>query len=235
MALILDIIAVVIVAITVYLGYRRGFLRSLIQFIGCVAAFIIALTFSKPIATFTFDSFLANGIQTKLSETVGSVSEIPTSFEQMETLLEDLPGPIVSVLENNVNLQESLENLSTSVADTTESFVQVLMDTIIRPVAVSLIQFIVFILLFIILLFVVRLIARLIKPITKLPLLHQADGALGAVLGLIKGAIFVLALVSVLQVVAATAQGGWITQATLEETVVVKWIAGMNPITKTMG
>ncbi len=235
MALILDIAAVVIVAVTVYFGYRRGFLRSLIQFIGCVAAFIVALTFSKPIATFTFDSFLAGGIETKLTETVGSVAEIPTSFEQMETLFEDLPGPIVSVLENNVNLQESLENLSTSVAGTTESFVQALMDTIIRPVAVSLIQFIVFILLFIILLFVVRLIARLIKPITKLPLLHQVDGALGAVLGLIKGAIFLLALVSVLQLLVATTQDGWITQATMEETVVVKWIAEINPITKTMG
>lgn len=235
MAYILDIIVILILVLTIVLGYHRGFLRSLIQLVGCIAAFVLAFILSTPVSEFVYDSFLANGIETQLTEVFAGVTEVPAA-DQLNTLLQDLPAPIVSIVENNTQLQETLEEISGTVASSTEALVETVISNIVRPVAVSLIQFIVFILLFIILLFVSKLLAKLIKPVTKLPLIRQADGALGAALGLVKGALFVLALVTVIQFMVATGpNSGLVTQNTVDNSVLVSWITEVNPITNTLG
>ncbi len=233
--IILDIIVILILVLTIVLGYRRGFLRSLIQLIGCIAAFVLAFTLSTPIAEFTFDGFLAEGVKTQLTEALSGITEVPPA-DQLHTLLQELPSPIVSVLENNTQLQETLQELSGTIETSTASLVETLMAQVIRPITVSLIQFIVFILLFVVLLFVAKLLAKLIKPVAKLPLIRQADGALGAALGLIKGAVLVLALVTVIQLIAATgSQDGFITQDMVDNSTLVSWIAEINPITNALG
>ena len=230
MTYILDGIVLLIVVLTVVMGYRRGFLRSLVQFVGCIAAFVLAFTLSAPISNFVFDNFLANGLQKTLSETV-----VNNAGSAPAELLEGLPQPILSFLGNNAQMQTALDNLEGSVITTAESMVDTLMSVVVRPIMVWIIQFVAFILLFIVLSFVAKLLAKVIKPITKLPLLHQADGALGAVLGLIKGAVFAVAFVSVVQLIAATATpDALITQSMIDNSIAVRWIAEINPIAEFM-
>lgn len=231
MKYILDGIAILILVITIIVGYRRGFLKSLVQFIGCVAAFILAFSLSAPAANFTFDTFLAEGLENTLTEAlVTNADAAPTE------LLQSLPEPILAVLENSTQLQATLENLGDAAASTAETAVETLMTSVIRPVAVSLIQFVAFILLFVILMFVARLLAKVIKPITKLPLLRQVDGALGAVLGLIKGVLFTIAFVSVVQLIAATGSpDSLVTQEMVESSILVSWIAEINPLVGVIG
>ncbi len=226
MTYILDGIVLLIVVLTVVLGYRRGFLKSLIQFVGCIAAFVLAFTLSAPVSNFVFDNFVANGLEKTLSETVvNNVDSAPAE------LLEGLPQPILAFLGNNAQLQTALDNLEGSAITTAESMVDTLMSVVVRPVMVWIIQFVAFILLFIVLSFVAKVLAKLVRPITKLPLLHQADGGLGAVLGLIKGAVFAIAFVSVVQLIAATASSdALITQDMINNSILVRWIAEINPI-----
>ncbi len=230
MAWIFDLIAVAVLAIAVFLGYRNGFLRALLQLVGWVAAFIVALALGKPAAEVTFDTFIAEGVQTQLAETLSDVTELPDGGE-IGDWFEGLPAPIVSVLQNNTQLQEKLVSLNTGVEATTDNLVDAVMSTVIRPVGVALLQFVFFIVLFLVLLFVVRLLSRLIKPVVKLPLIRQVDGTLGAVLGLFKGLILLFALITVAEIIVAT--GGDtapISQTTLDDTLLVRWIAGINPI-----
>lgn len=68
MAYILDGAAILVVLLAVFIGYHRGFVRSLIQLVGLIAAAIIAAALSTGIAALVFDSFISDG----LTETISS-------------------------------------------------------------------------------------------------------------------------------------------------------------------
>lgn len=229
MSLVLNIILVAIMALTVFLGYRRGFVRTMIQLVGWVAALIVALTLSTPAATFAFDNFFAKGLETQLTETFNGIAGEPSAM--LEQMVEKLPAPIASALENNPHVLETLENLDESTANTAQSLASSVVDTVIRPLAVSLLQFLIFLVLFLLLLVVVRLLEKLVKPICKLPLIRQADGILGAVLGALKGAVFVLLLTALLQwLVTMGVFSNWVSTDTLEDAAIVNWVLQFNPL-----
>ncbi len=228
MAYIWDIVVIVILGLTVFFGYRRGFLQTVVQLVGCVAAFVIALSISSPAANAVFDSFIAEGVETRLTESLNNVADVPME-EKLDAAIAELPKPIGSMLQNNTQLQATIDELSANVSSSVEALVKSVVQSVIRPIVVALLQFIIFILAFLILLFVAKLLAKLIKPVSKLPLIRQVDGTLGAVLGALKGAVFVCVLVSVLQLIAATGSGkGPITQEILDNTIVVQYVADIN-------
>lgn len=235
MSYVVDIIAALILIIAVILGYKQGFIQSLLRLVGCVAAFVLAFSFSAPAANHVYDSWIAPSMETKLLETIGESAKASAS-EQLSALLESLPAPIATALENSPKLQETVEQLSSTGASTGEMLVESLMDAIVRPIVSALLQFVIFILLFLVLLFVARLLVKLVKPITKLPLIRQADGLLGAALGAVKGAVFLLAFVTVIQLIAATASpDALITSEAVSNSLLVKWIADINPLVNMFG
>lgn len=234
MSVVLDLLVLLILIVTVVCGYRRGFIQTMLQLVVWVASFALALFLSSPIATAAFDGLFAEGIEIKLSESLQNMPSLAPA-EQVEALLEELPDPITSVLENNDDLKtmlNELEKLQENSTATANSVAHSLVSNVVRPVAVMLLRFVVFLILFIVLLFLLRLVKNLIKPVSKLPIIHTVDGILGAVLGAAKGLIYVLAVVSMIQICAAlAAPDAAFSQKTVEDTVIVSWIADINPIT----
>ena len=230
MSYILDAVIVIVLGLTIFFGYRRGFLQTVVQLVGCVAAFVIALSISSPAAAFVFDSYIAGGIETQLTQTLDSVADVPVE-EKLDAAIAELPIPVAAILQNNTQLQTTIDELSENVSASVEALVESVVQTVIKPIVVALLQFVIFILAFLILMFVAKLLAKLIKPVSKLPLVRQVDGTLGALLGALKGALFVCVLIAVLQLVAATGGGkGPITQTALDNTWIVKYIADINPL-----
>lgn len=230
MPYILDAIVLLLVGLAVFFGYRHGFLKSVVQIAGVIAAFVLALTCSSPLASWTFDGFMSEGIEAQLNEALVGVTEVP-SAENLGEMLTGLPAPVVSLLENSTQLQSALDNLDDSVAATTATLVDTLLTNIIRPIVVSLLQFVFFIVLFVVLSLVARLLAKLIKPVTKLPLIRQIDGTLGAVLGAVKGILFVLIFTAFIQLIAATGtESSLLSLDVLDSTVLTRWVLSINPI-----
>ncbi len=234
MAYILDGIILLLMALTVFFGYRHGFLKSVVQIVGFIAAFVLALTFSSPLASWTFDGLMAEGIETQLNESLVGVTEVP-SAEKLGELLTGLPTSVISVLENSTQLQSALDSLDNSVAATTATLANTLLTRIIRPIVVSLLQFVFFIILFVLFSLVARLLTKLIKPVTKLPLIRQIDGTLGAVLGAIKGVLLVLIFTAFVQLIAATGtENSMLSLDSLDKTFLTRWVLSVNPILSTI-
>ncbi|MBQ3258987.1 MAG: CvpA family protein [Clostridia bacterium] len=231
MPYILDAIVVVIVAVAAIVGYRRGFIRTIIQLAGCIIAFILALSLSATVSTVVYDGLLRDGLHEKIettwSETVVE-GAAQTLTEQTQAVFDTLPTFVQTALDTETitqGIQDSVGNdhTGTAVAD-------YLVDDLIRPVMVAVIRFVAFLLLFAILMIVIRLLEKLLKPITKLPLVRQTDGLLGTVVGLAKGAVFALVAVTIMQLIAAGTTTGPFTQKNLDNSVVAGWIAQINPL-----
>ena len=196
-----------------------------------VVSFVLALFLSSPIAGAVFDGLIAEGIKSSLSESLQG-SELLSPAEKVETLLDGLPAPISSILENNEGLRDALEEMDEDSAVTADSVAHSVVNKVVRPVTVVLLRFVVFFILFIGLLFVLRFVKKLLKPVSHLPIIRKVDGILGALLGVFKGIIFVLAVVSVIRIVAAlSSPDALISQKTVDDTWLVSWISDINPIT----
>ena len=192
---------------------------------------MLALFLSSPIAGAVFDGLIAEGVESSLSESLQG-SELLSPAEKVETLLDGLPAPISSILENNEGLRDALEEMDEDSAVTADSVAHSVVNKVVRPVTVVLLRFVVFFILFIGLLFVLRFVKKLLKPVSHLPIIRKVDGTLGALLGVFKGIIFVLAVVSVIRIVAAlSSPDALISQKTVDDTWLVSWISDINPIT----
>ncbi len=220
-AYILDGILILIVALSIFIGYKRGFIRSIVQLVGMLAAVVVAFSLSGMIAGWVYDDFLNEPIQESVVEFLQR-DETPES-DEIEEVLSVIPSFLRNALNADRIAEDTMVVITEKVNETAESTAKIVAENVIRPVVTTLMRILIFIVLTIILLLLVKLLMQIIKPITKLPVLRQADGTLGAVVGAVKGLLFVLIAVAVMQLMASS--DTLITQADVDNTVITSWIA----------
>ena len=178
MGLLLDIVFVGIVALCAVMAAKKGFVRTLIELIGYIVAIAVAISFSGVIANFVFDKFIEPA----------SVTSIANIIEDKGTqALENVPVFIKSIAEKaGVNFSELENSVGTTATQTAGEIV----NTALKPIAVSIVKSIAIIILSVLLLVIVRFFARIVNSLFKGALLGSANKLLGAILGAAKGVIF---------------------------------------------
>lgn len=192
-SLAIDAVLVVIVLACTVWGLKKGFVKSLLGFIGYVVALLAAIGISNWLAAFVYDGFLREVFIQKISSvlTDGAAS---TAAEQAEKLLEALPGFVANALGNQGLTAESLEGtLTGSVA-----VIAPQVADMISPVVINLMRIIFTVVLFSALLFLVRVLVKAVGSVFRLPVLRQMDSLLGGAFGLLSGFVFVLLLTAIL-------------------------------------
>lgn len=236
MAYILDIAVILIFALAIFIGYKRGFMKTILRLVGVVLALVIASSVSKPAAGWIYDQFLASSIQKQIVAHVPS-TDTATLESGLQAAMDQMPSSVINALQNfNVgSAEEIVHSLEGQLTGSVETVAATISDKVIRPVAVVLLMLVCFFVLFIVLLIVFLILASLLSKVFKLPGLRQMDGALGAVLGGIEGVLWVLIAVTVIQLVAtSTSSGSFISSADLQNSLLVSKLASINPITSMM-
>ena len=236
MAYILDVAVILIILLAIFIGYKRGFVKSVIKLVGCVLAVIVAGLLSPLIAGGIFDTFASKQLQESMAAEMTS-ADASSALEGIRGMLEGLPGPVVNALEASGlgTPEQMLDTVQDSLEGGVDAVSQAVVVKVIRPVAVALLGALLFFILFILLIILVAFLARLIDKVFKLPLLKQMNGALGAVMGALEGAVIVLVAVTVVQLMAAsTKQDSWISPQDIQDSFLVSRIAGINPLTDTL-
>lgn len=164
MGIVLDIIFIIVLLIFVFLGLRRGFVRSLVEFVGSIAALLLTVLFSNLAADF-----------------------------------------ICGILEKS----RELEPLQMVGIKALSSFI-----------------------LYTLLLGVVRIIARTLDTVAHLPLIHQVNALLGAVLGALKGVVLILLLCAVLELARPYLNQSNlpVKEKDLQDSVVFSFVIQRNPL-----
>ena len=236
MAYILDVAVILIVLLAVFIGYRRGFVKSVIKLVGCVLAVIIAGLLSPMVAGGIYDTFASD----KLQETIAAemtAADAQSALAGIRGVLDDLPKPVVNALESCGlgTPEEMLDNIKGSLDGGVDAVAEAVAVKVIRPVAVALLSALCFFILFILLIILVAVLANLINKVFKLPLLKQMNGALGAVMGALEGVVIVLVAVTVVQLMAASSrQDSWISPQDIQDSFIVSRVAKVNPLTDTL-
>ncbi len=234
MAYILDLIVLAVVAVTVFIGYRRGFIRTIIQLLGCVVAFALALSLSATVSNYVYDDLMRDGLHEKI-ETAWNDTIVEgaanTITEQVDSMLETLPPFLTATLDTETLVDGIMGSAN---VNTGASVADYLVDDMLRPVIVAVLRFVSFLVLYLVLMLVIRLLEKLVTPLIKLPLIRQTDGTLGAVIGLLKGVVFAMVAVTIMQLIAASATSGPFTQENLDNSLLAGWLSEINPLSSVL-
>lgn len=183
MGIIIDLVIVLLILISTYLGYKKGLVSLAVSFIAFIAAIIITAVLYRPIGNLIinntmFDEKLATTIQEK-------VENIVTKDEEKSEITSEL-------------VKSAKEGVLPSVT---------------RTIAVNIIYGITMISMFIIARLALLLINLLADTIAKLPIINQFNKAGGILYGLLRGLIITYLIVMIINLIIVFNPSGSVNKA----------------------
>ena len=233
MAYLLDLAVILIFAATIFVGYKRGFVKSVIGVVGLLLAIVLAFTISGAAANGIYSAFVQKpseqAIESAISGQVGTLSiedNLTAAIDAMPSLVKNL------MTHNGLTAEKLAQKIGGGTQNTAQAIAVAVTDTVVRPVMTLFIRFIAFIVLFVALQIAVVFVGRLISKLVRHTPLKGANAALGAVLGAVKGLVWVLLAVMLMQAIAGfvTSEDALISQKSISETTVVRFVADHNPL-----
>lgn len=229
MSYILDAIIVLIIVITVVLSAKKGFVCTLIEVIGFIAAIVIAISLSSPISNFIYQS----AIEPVVVKTVENVATETASgaSDAVDAVWEKMPKFITE--SNFFGL--SKESISQQVVGETTSGAMEIADSIsnsfVKPTATKLLSGLISVILVVILLFVVKILAKALNKLFSFSIIGDINKTLGGVLGLIKGLAFAVVFCMIITLIISFTKNGFLifTYDTINASYLFKFLAGFSP------
>ena len=222
-----DGLLVVLVALCVWAGWRRGFVRTVSGLLALIAAVLVAAVFSGPIAKAVYESAVEPKVTAALAEQIEG--DVLPSEEQLDTALESLPPFVTALLESKELDSGEAILAKVDTLDADESAAEGITRQVITPIALPLVQLLCSVLLFVITYIVAAIVLRALDVVAKLPLIKQMNGFLGLLAGAVTGCLWALFFVRVLFALALLGVAPWLTPAVLEDTALVSYVATLIP------
>ncbi len=227
MGYILDGIILLICLICVLVGVKKGFIHSVVRFLGAVIAALLASTLGGALAQWLFDTMFRGAMVEKINSSLQALGS-ENAAAAAGQVLASLPDFLVRALEE---AGVTLETVSYAINSQTSGAAGMVVDYL-SPVFVNFLKVLAVIVLFFLFTTLARLLAALISDLLRLPILRELDGVLGGAFG------FLLALVSVWVVVAGAtvfmpmldSSSQQQVQAALDSSLLTGTLVNMNPL-----
>ena len=226
---IVDILLAVLSVIIVVLSAKKGFAKSVLNICANVAAYAVAYFLSKPIAVYIFDNFISGSITRSLVDDLNQIGA-EEGLAQVTEAVASLPDWVGSLC-GKIGLDiSSLTQSAVEANVSAQSIAQSITESIVRPAALLLLGAVSALILFALSLFILRFVVKALDKLFKIPVVGTVNSALGAALGFVKAAVFLLVTSTVLYLAQGLISGSF-AQA-IEASRVLELIDSVNPIIK---
>lgn len=213
-ALIFDFIILGIIILVAFVSAKRGFVRTVVEVIGCVLALVISMYASKPIASFCYDKFFASSVETSVSNALGEVT-----LDSAQAIWDALPEYIKTHSDLlGIDKSKFDEVASKASSDKKADVTDEIADNTVKPLVVKALSGIVSAVMFSILFFLIKILSKLINSAFNFSVVGNINRMLGGILGVIKGLIFAVIICFVINfIVIAANKNIWIFSQDLTE------------------
>lgn len=183
--MVIDIIIVLIIALCIFAGYKKGLMGVLFKIVSFILALIIALILHGPISNFIINN---------------------TSIdENLETLIINNIDPNNEVIDENGNLKENTNNSETIqeyITNTIGNVKDGVENAAARSIVITIINIAVLILILLITRIILGVLNIIIDIVAKLPIIKQFNTAGGLIFGAVEGLIIVYVLLAICALIA---------------------------------
>lgn len=227
-SILIDLAVLVILFFCTLQGYRSGFLKSVIHFVGYICAIVISFVGSKMLAALISGmsrSYFLGFVTEKIGDISGGSPE-----QAIERMYDSMPRYLLNAAEF---LFGSSDQLVEKVAASTQDAAEAITDIIILPIVSMLVQAVVFLILLGICLFLVRRLARASWIVRKIPIIGSVNALFGGILGCLQGFLLLAVLIGIMSFVAAVSGGNhsWLSDEVLKHTYLFRYLYDINPLT----
>lgn len=230
MSLVLDLIIVLLVSLFVFLSAKKGFVYTLIEVVGFVAAIIIAFTFSTPVANGIYDK----AIQPAVVSTIESV--VDDGAQTIDSTVDAVVNKLPAFLQNgklfNFSNDGVLETLNGQDNLDSTQIVTTVSQNYIKPPIVKLISTFVVVLLVVVLFVVVKMLAKVINKLFSFSLVGKINKTLGGILGAVKGLAIAMVFCFIIGLILSITNEGFLifTHDNINSTFIFKTLMGLSPL-----
>lgn len=223
MSIILDVLIVVVVLGSIYFSYKRGFIETVLSLVGTIASYILAYTFSKPLAQLLYETPFATNLIDKINLQIENLiqenidSAQVNSTQAITNIIESLQENFQSDLLNNINIEDipsiNVDNIS-----------QVLSEEFVIPMIFTTMTALSFVLIFIVSSFLIKVAIKVLNIAKYIPVIKGVNSSLGAILGALIAIIWSVIIVLVVNftVDASTNELEYLNQDIINETYIFK-------------
>jgi len=230
-----DVFALVVLAHFVARSASRGFVRTIVSFLGFMIAAVLAGTFSTALAKLLYDNIVRDALELIVSRQIGaavtdgavttsSVLEfLPQSLrvlaEQPGTLLDFIPQTFWDALEGTGD-----QLVQSFLGDNSEALAAVLVNNVLQSPVLALLRGISFFIIFSLTVFLVRYLSRALNIVNDIPVVGRFNTLLGGVVGLLQGLMALYLLAVLLQMVIQLTGNGlaWLNRQVIDSTFVYR-------------
>lgn len=221
----LDIVAVAIILWCTNAAAQKGFLRTVIQMIAYIVILIASLLLSRAAAPVIYD----NIVEPMLLE---SVQPNQSSQPENAVLISMAPRGTLSILDTASDALGSLDLDSLLKGFDKDQLIGDIADATIRPLLISAVSMISFVIIFAILSMIANLLLSTLGIIDHIPIIGTCNSVLGGAVGVFQGILLVLVLCILLKGLLHLHPSGWwiLNEDVLEHTYICRYLLNLDVI-----
>jgi len=235
MSTLLDLLIVAIIGVSIFLGIRRGLIRSVIQLAGSVVALILALVFSASLGSYIDANFvnapMREWVIGQLSVSDENVSATELDFDDLFASRPEFLVETCDFLGVNLDeIQASYESLKT---DGVESAKSAIVTRMVDPLSAVISRAIAFAVIFLVATIAILVISLFSRFLDKLPVVKQMNKLGGGILGAVTGLLLCFILVSIVSTASKYVMKDYTAEdrdQIRENTIVYKIFYNINPL-----
>lgn len=230
MSIVFDIAVVAIVVLFAIWGYRRGLMRTAFGLVGYIAAAGLSYLLSTPIANWVYNTFIRSATSDFILSSLSDGAKEQGIQTAVDQVIDALPKSIVAFLPES-SIKEVTEQLSQATPSNQE-IASAVMEHLIYPVAIAIIQLFTVIFLFLLLCIVVKTITKMLKIVDKLPIIGKLNSGLGLVIGLGEAIVFLTFFTGAVAIMIQLSGDQWetVNRSVIEQTYLFRFLYHYNPL-----
>lgn len=208
MSLVLDLIVVTLLVLGVILGVKRGFVRTIIEVVGCLLILFVATTAAEPVSTLIYEKSARPAIENAVVSGIGDddTSDPDTTVDKT---FNALPGVATNLLNTfGVTPASVKKTLGDTSQQTAQTIAKQVGEMAARPL-IALIRVVFVVLLFAIGMVLIGLLAGVANKLAKhIPVVGTLNSWLGGVAGLLKGLAVAFVVANLLMLLLSLSSNG---------------------------
>ena len=190
MGILIDIIVIAIIALSVYLGYRKGLIALAIKLFAVIIALVATLILYRPISTLiinntSLDETIQNAIIEKAEGTNDENKENNTEVNNAENNTQNNTEIIEKEVQNNLVEQAKAEMLPETA----------------RSIAINIINIAVILILYFAIKIALHFVTAIANIIAKIPIIKQFNKLGGIIYGLLRGILLIYVILLIISFV----------------------------------
>ena len=222
----LDIIIAGIIIICLYIGFKKGFVKTVMSLLSFIIAFFMAHTFSPPLSSYVYSNWIKPNF---VSALISRIENFLSPSVSLNSLVENSnpPDNFLKMLESyGVKIPDVQGWINEAALRGTGNLNEYVAANLVEPAARGISDFLAFAAVLFVSLLLLAIITALINGAVKLPGLNMLNRIGGLALGGLYGAgisyIFTLLVYYALPYLAASTPIG-VTREIINETIFFKW------------